>query len=38
MALLFNTEKLINFVGILSFTLKKLDKITSLMDGYDEIL
>ena len=39
MSLLFNTEKLMNFVSVLSSALKKSDKTTpSLMDGYDEIL
>ena len=38
-SLLFNTEKLMNFVSVLSSALKKSDKTTtSLMDGYDEIL
>mgnify|MGYP007116461698 CR=1 FL=1 len=39
LVLLFNTEKLMNFVSVLSSALKKSDKTTtSLMDGYDEIL
>ena len=38
-SLLFNTEKLMNFVSVLSSALKKSDKTTtSLIDGYDEIL
>ena len=38
-SLLFNIEKLMNFVSVLSSALKKSDKTTpSLMDGYDEIL
>lgn len=38
-SLLFNTEKLMKFVSVLSSALKKSDKAnSSLMDGYDEIL
>mgnify|MGYP000794249156 FL=1 len=38
-SLLFNTEKLMNFVSVFSSALKKSDKTTpSLMDGDDEIL
>lgn len=38
-SLLFNTEKLMKFVSVLSSALKKSDKAnSSLVDGYDEIL